>query len=127
MKKLFAVLSLVMVVTAATAQNQGIPHRFTGELITVPAIAPNCGTIASASVYEFKITMLSDGAYTEENIAIIISCPELNGANFFKVGATYKMELFETSDGQYSISNQTVLDNYTLPQNYWAGDIKRIQ
>lgn len=127
MKKLIAVLSLVIVVTAATAQNQGIPHRFTGELIAVPAIAPNCGTIASASVYEFKITMLSDGAYTEENIAIIIACPESEGANFFKVGATYKMELYETSDGQYTISNQSVLDSYTLPHNYWAGDIRRIQ
>jgi len=127
MKRLFAVLFIAFTAIAATAQNQGQTYMFTGKLVSAPTTYADCGTLANASVFEFEVTMLSDESYTEVNIPIVIKCPELLGQNFFKIGTSYKMELFDNmGDVQYGIANPDVLANYALTHNYWAGDIKRL-
>lgn len=123
MKKFIAIASLLIVSFAGKAQTS-TPYMFTGKLISTPTSQVDCGTMAFAGVYEFEIIMLSDESYTEANIPVIVPCPELFGQGFFKLGATYKMELFDNNSGiSYSIINQPVLDAYTLPNQYWAGDI----
>lgn len=124
MKKLIAIVTLAFTATLATAQNQ--PYMFTGKLNSQVAITTNCGTEASAYAFEFEVTMISDNSYTDQNIAILVKCPENYGADFFKVGGTYKMELFDAAGSTYVIMNQGILDNYSLPHNYWAGDIKAV-
>ena len=124
MNKLIAVFSIVFLSLTASAQSD--PIMFTGKLISVPTSAADCGTMAIAAVYEFEVTMIGDQNYTAANIPVVVRCPELLGADFFKVGANYKMELFDTNNGtSYSIINDSVLANYTLAHNYWAGDIVR--
>lgn len=128
MRKFIIALTFTFGTMVSIAQSHGERYMFTGELLTVPTTSADCGTMANAAVYEFKVTMISDGSYAATNIAIIVKCPELLGANFFKVGATYKMEMFDTmGDVAYGIINQNVLDSYNLAYNYWAGDIKRLQ
>ena len=101
---------------------------FTGELVAVPSAQAECGSEATAAAYEFKIIMFSDNSYDQQEIAIVIKCPKNLGANFFKVGAKYKMEVFDSAgDTDYSIINQDVLANYGLTDPYWAGDIKRVK
>jgi hypothetical protein len=124
MKKFIAVLVLAFSMTFVSAQNQGTPYMFTGKLISTPTSVTSCGTVAVAYAYEFEITMFSDETYTQQNIAIIVDCPDLLGVNYFKVGATYKMELFASGAG--TVVNQTILDGYNLSQFYTSGDIKRI-
>lgn len=122
MNKLIAVLSIVFISLSASAQSN--PIMFTGKLISVPTSAADCGTLAVAAVYEFEVTMIGDQSYTGANIPVIVKCPELLGANFFKMGANYKMELFDNNGGtSYGIINDAVLTNYNLPHNYWVGDI----
>lgn len=124
MNKLIAVISIVFLSISASAQSD--PIMFTGKLISTPTAAADCGTMAIAAVYEFEVTMIGDQSYTAANIPVVIKCPELLGVDFFKVGANYKMELFDSNGGtSYSIINDAVLANYTLSHNYWAGDIVR--
>lgn len=126
MKKFIAFLSFVIIISTAFAQNQGTPHMFTGKLIAAPNNVPHCGSLAVAAVYEFEIAFFSDDSYTETTIAIVFDCPELLGTDFFKVGSSYKMEVFDGSTTNYSIFNAGILDNYNLTHNYYAGDIKRL-
>jgi len=124
MKKLAALLIFASFGLTSSAQN---PHMFTGELTGISnSLNADCGSATMALAYEFNITMFSDNSYTAQTIAIVVKCPESFGANFFKVGATYKMELFDTDGGtNATIVNPSVLTPYNLPHNYWAGDIDR--
>jgi hypothetical protein len=125
MKKLITVLVLAFTASFASAQNQGTPYMFTGKLISTPTNVISCGTLSVSYAYEFEITMFSNETYTQQNIAIVVDCPDILGTSFFKIGATYKMELF--TSGSASVVNQTLLDTYNLSQFYTSGDIKRIQ
>lgn len=127
MKKLIAIFTFVFGLGIVFAQPTGDRYMFTGKLIAAPTSNVDCSTEQKAAVYEFEIVMLSDESYSEQNVAIVVSCPAALGANFFKVGATYKMEVFSDNSTQYDIVNANILDNYNLTHNYWAGDIKRLQ
>jgi hypothetical protein len=127
MKKIIALAVLAFSTTFASAQNQGQRYMFTGTLNNSVALTTDCGTESTAYAYEFTVTMISDNSYTAQNIAILVECPENYGADFFKTGSSYKMEIFDASSGNFNIANPAVLSNYNLPYNYWAGDIKRIQ
>jgi hypothetical protein len=124
MKKLAALLVFATIGLSSTAQN---PHMFSGELTGISnTVNADCGSATMALVYEFNITQFSDNSYSGQTIAIVVKCPETYGANFFKVGATYKMELFDTDGGtNATIVNPAVLTPYNLAHNYWAGDIDR--
>lgn len=127
MRKLFAAIAFLGLTGMAFGQSQAQTFMFTGKLISTPASTGDCGTMANAYAYEFEVGMISDGSYTDQNIAIIVKCPELYGADFFKVGTTYKIELSDQMGSTtYGIVNNSVLNNYNLPYNYWAGDMKRI-
>ena len=126
MKKLFAILILALGTTLATAQNQGNRYMFTGKVINAPTSVPACGTLEIFMAIEFEITMFSDENYSDQTIAIVFHCPDFLGQDFFKDGATYKFEVFDDYNGNVSVTNQSVLDGYNLPQTYYAGDIKRI-
>jgi len=125
MKKLAALLIFATIGLTSSAQN---PHMFTGELTGISnTVNVSCGSTTSALAYEFNITMFSDNSYTGQTIAILVKCPEDLGANFFKVGTSYKMELFDTDGGtNATILNPAVLTPYNLAHNYWAGDISRL-
>lgn len=112
--------------TIATAQNQGNTYMFTGTLISAPGNSPACGNESHAVVYEFEISMFSDGSYSGTNVPIVVECPASKGLDFFKIGGTYKMEVFDFTNGNFSIYNQNVLDGYNLSTTYYAGDIKRL-
>lgn len=127
MKKLIAILVLVLGTGVVTAQNQGNRYMFTGKVINAPTSIPACGTIEVFMAVEFEITMFSDENYTDQNIAIVFHCPDFLGQNFFKDGATYKFEVFDSYNGNVNIINPSVFDAYNLPQNYFAGDIKRLE
>ena len=127
MKKLFAIAVLALSTTFVSAQNQGTPYMFTGKLITTPAVVPSCGGNDVGAAYEFEITMFSDESYAQQNVAIVFKCPESLGTDFFKVGSSYKMEVFVNPNGNFSIANQNVVDAYNWATTYYAGDIKRIQ
>jgi hypothetical protein len=127
MKKLIALAAIAFSTAFVSAQNQAERFMFTGVLNNVASVTADCGTTQTAVAYEFTVTMISDNAYTDQNIAILVKCPESLGAGFFKVGTTYKMEIYDAPQGTFTIANQAVLDNYNLPYNYWAGDISRLK
>jgi hypothetical protein len=108
------------------SQMEGNHYMLTGKLIATPTSSADCGTLAVAQAYQFEVVMTSVDGYDQTNIPVVIQCPELKGDNFFKVGATYKMEVFDADQQGYSIFNQDVIDQYGLGTNYWAGDIERI-
>ena len=126
MKSLLIAISIFTFTFNSVAQDTPERYMFTGKLVSVPANVAACGTIAAAYAYVFEVTMISDDNYTQATIPIIVKCPDFLGDNFFKEGATYKMELFNTSSDGYSIMNEDVLEPYNLDHNYWTGDIKRI-
>ena len=127
MKSLLA--AFILTITTLTSMAQDSPERymFTGKLVSAPADVAACGTIAAAYTYVFEVTMISDDNYTQTTIPIIVKCPDFLGDNFFKEGATYKMELFNQGDNDgYSIMNEDVLEPFNLDHNYWTGAIRRI-
>jgi hypothetical protein len=110
--------AIIFLAASSTSISQDSPERymFTGKLISVPSNLAACGTTAAAYAYVFEVSMISDDGYT----------PDFLGENFFKPGATYKMELFNQGDNDgYSIMNEDVLEPFNLDHNYWTGDIKR--
>ncbi|MCB9222637.1 MAG: hypothetical protein R2780_14710 [Crocinitomicaceae bacterium] len=127
MKRILALVIIALTTTFANAQSQPERYMFTGKLTNVSTVTTDCGSGSVAVAYEFTVSMLSDYSYTDQSIAILVKCPESYGTDFFKVGSTYKMELFDAVSGTYTIANPQVLNNYNLPHNYWAGDIKRLQ
>ena len=126
MKSLLIAITLFAFTFSSTAQDTPERYMFTGKLVSVPTNVATCGTIAAAYAYVFEVSMISDDNYTQVNIPIIVKCPDFLGENFFKEGATYKMELFNASTDGYSIMNEDVLEPFNLDHNYWTGDIKRI-
>lgn len=126
MKSILTALFLTAISYTSISQDSPERYMFTGKLVDTPANVAACGTIAAAYVYVFEVTMISDDAYTQVNIPIIVKCPDFLGENFFKPGAIYKMELFNQGDNDgYSIMNEDVLEPFNLDHNYWTGDIKR--
>jgi hypothetical protein len=120
--------AIIFLAASSTSISQDSPERymFTGKLISAPANVAACGTTAAAYAYVFEVSMISDDGYAQTNIPIIVKCPDFLGENFFKPGATYKMELFNQGDNDgYSIMNEDVLEPFNLDHNYWTGDIKR--
>ncbi|UKN02500.1 hypothetical protein K6119_03060 [Paracrocinitomix mangrovi] len=126
MKNFILTLSLLVISSLSFSQNQGNRYMFTGKLIASPSNITTCDTDKIAAVFEFEVQMISDNAYTAQNIAIIVVCPAGLGADYLKVGSTYKMELFDDNTDTFTIINESVLDNYSLTYNYYAGDIRRI-
>lgn len=126
MEKKLIFFILVLGTTIATAQNQENTYTFTGTLISAPGNFPTCANESHAVVYEFEIETFSDASYTSTNIPIVVECPGELDLNFFKLGGTYKIEVFDFTTGDLSIYNQTVLDDYNLSLIYYAGDIKKL-
>ena len=111
---------------SAFSQMQGERYMLTAKLINLPSNQTDCGTAATAQAYEFEVLMTNIDGLDQNTIPVIISCPELKGENFFKVGATYKMEVFDADQNGYAIVNQNLIDQYNIGINYWAGDLERI-
>jgi hypothetical protein len=126
MKTLITCFIALFIGGTAFSQMQGERYMLTAKLINVPSNQADCGNLAVAQAYEFEVIMTDITGLDENTIPEISSCPELKGENFFKVGATYKMEVFDADQNGYSIFNQDVIDQYNIGVNYWAGDMKRI-
>jgi len=126
MKSILAAVTFLLIGFSSFSQMEGNRYMFTGKLIATPTSQADCGTLAVAQAYQFEVVMTSIDGYDQTNIPIVVECPDLKGENFFKVGATYKMEIFDADQTGYSIFNQDVIDQYAIGTNYWAGDIERI-
>lgn len=126
MKAFITACLVLMIGCSAFAQLQGERFMLTAKLVAAPSTQADCGTMAIAQVYEFEVVMTNIDGYDQANIPVVVSCPELKGVQFFKIGATYKMEIFNEDQDGYSIINQDILQQYGLGTNYWAGDMKRI-
>jgi len=126
MKTIITFCFALIIGSSVFSQMQGERYMLTAKLISVPSSQADCGTMAVAQAYEFEIVMTDINGLDQNTIPVVISCLELKGENFFKVGATYKMEVFDADQNGYSIFNQDVIDQYNIGVNYWAGDLERI-
>ncbi|MFT4602789.1 MAG: hypothetical protein ACI857_002976 [Arenicella sp.] len=126
MKSIISAVAFLLLGFSSFSQMEGNRYMLSAKLISTPASQVDCGTLAVAQAYEFEVIMSSIDGLEQTVIPVVISCPELKGENFFKVGANYKMEVFDADQSGYSIFNQDVIDQYNIGTNYWAGDIDRI-
>ena len=126
MKSFISSVVFLVIGFSSFSQMEGNRYMLTGKLIAVPTSQVDCGTVAVAQAYQFEVIMTNVDGYDQTSIPVVVKCPELKGSNFFKVGATYKMEIFDVDQQGYSIFNQDMIDQYGLGTNYWSGDIERI-
>lgn len=121
-KKLTLLAFWVLVCLLSSAQNiRGNTYQLTCELVSEPPSVPHCGVIAWAVVAEMKVIQFSDPDYTAATIPVIITCPEFDGKEFWKMGVRYKLKLSDKNQADFgwSIPNEEVLEKYQLGTRYY--------
>ncbi|WEK69795.1 MAG: hypothetical protein P0Y62_18545 [Candidatus Chryseobacterium colombiense] len=113
----------------AFAQNkkiQGNEYEMTGKIINNVSLPPGCGYIAFGIIIEFEIIDTNFKNYTNNQIPIIITCPETYGKDFLKKNKTYKLIFSDKqqNDFGWTISNLGILEKYALKKQFWLITIK---
>lgn len=107
---------------------RGNQYFLRGTIINKVGLPTACGIIAWATVVELKVIWYSDTAYKQNEVAVIFTCPELYGRDFFKKGKTYDIKVADTNQADFgwSIINPDVLGKYNLKNKLWVITAKRI-
>ena len=97
---------LLISITGLTTFSQGDSIRgkqfsLKGKIIEKVKLTPDCGIIAWGTVVIFEVIEIVGINYTNKNIGIIITCPELYKANFFKKGKTYQVVFSNENQAQF--------------------------
>ena len=124
MKRLITIILILASLTSFAQQDsiRGSQFRLTGKIINEISLPPYCGTIAWGPVIEFKITTFSDRNYSADTIAVIFTCPEFYGSDFFKAGQSYKMTIADENQADFGwvIPNESILKKYKIEKRLWV-------
>ena len=132
MKKSFLILFVFFysfVSQSQTVLTKEKQFQLVGKIINQPILSPDCGNTAfGTTVIEFEIQTFSDSTYSNKNIGLIFTCPELFGKDFLSVGRTYQITLSNTNQANfnYSILNEKDLEKYKLTYKPWVISAKRL-
>jgi hypothetical protein len=112
----------------AQSSIKGHEYILTGEIINTVGLPAHCGVLATATVIEFKISSFTDSNYKGKEMGIVFTCPEFYGADFFKVGGKYEVQLADENQATFgwTIFNLELLDKYTLSYIPYAISAKRL-
>jgi hypothetical protein len=121
-----------MSVLTAIAQSDSIKgnqYLLKGKFINEISLSPYCGGIAFATVIEFKIISFSDSSWHGKQIAVIFTCPEFYGKDFFERGKKYEVVVSDQNQVNFSwtIINGQVLKKYNLKYKPWVIKAKKIE
>lgn len=132
MKNACLLLLCLLVSSWNFAQKQkvrGKQFELTGTIIHEVGLSPHCGIFAFATVIEFQIQSFSDPNYTNDSIAVIFTCPELYGADFFQKDAQYQITVADEDQADFGwmLVNQEALNKYTLPKKLWVLEAEKVK
>lgn len=126
--KLVFLFILISSLTFAQASKiEGGEYEMTGKIINDITLPPGCGIIAFGIIIEFEIIDTNLKNYMNNQIPIIITCPEAYGKNFFKKNKTYKLIFSDKkqTDFSWTISNLSILEKYSFKKQFWLINIKK--
>jgi len=111
---------------AQTKKIQGDEYEMTGKIINTISLPPGCGYVAFGIIIEFEIIDTNFKNYTNNQIPIIITCPEAYGKDFFEKDKTYKLIFSDKkqTDFGWTIPNLGILEKYALKKQFWLITIK---
>lgn len=117
---------------AAFSQNdfiRGKQFSLIGKITKKIQLAPACGFIAFGTVVEFEVIDITGMDYVNKSIGIIITCPEMYGADFFKKGKKYQVVFSNENqtDIGWAIPNKHLLKTNHLMFEPYAITIKKLQ
>jgi hypothetical protein len=125
MKITTTIFGIILFATSVSAQQHEITESqfdLQGQIINPVSLPPHCGTFAFAMAVEFEIINFSDTSYTHDSIAVVFTCPESYGENFFVVGKTYNLKVADQNQANfsYSIINEGLLNKYDSERTLWV-------
>ncbi len=108
---------------------RGKQFELTGTIINEVGLSPHCGIFAFATVIEFHIQSFSDANYNSDSIAVIFTCPEMYGADFFQKGAQYQITVADENPADFGwmLVNQEALKKYNLPKKLWVLEAEKVK
>ena len=98
-------------------------HQFIARLYEGFNSSANCGVIATAYAYKFRVIQTDLKDLKDKSIVIIQPCPELLGNGFFKTGEIYKILIGE-KNMDYIISNSYQKEDL---HTFWSKEISLVK
>jgi hypothetical protein len=132
MKLSFSILFTLILSHPVFAQSgsiRGNQFQLTGTIIEEVQLTPHCGVLAWGTVIKFRVTKITGLKYPQENIGIIITCPEFYENGFFEIGKRYHLVFSDKNQADFGwvIPNKDLLKINKLAFDPYVVDVKKLK